>query len=423
MTATGGHATEADVVVVGGGPGGATAAAYLADAGRHVILIEKESYPREKPCGDGLTPRAVRELERLGLRDEAEGRVAGWRRSRGLRVHGGHVALELPWPELDDWPAHSLTCTRLDFDATLARLAVKRGADLWERTEVVGPLHQDGVGSRVTGVRWRAEGGEEGAVRAPVVIASDGASSRFATALGLRRRSDRPMAVAVRTYYRSAVADDEWLSSFLDLREGDDLLPGYGWIFPMADGTLNVGVGLLDTSPHFRDVSARKLMRRWAAAMPDVWGIDPDAQIGSVLSAALPMGLSRGPVHHQGVLLVGDAGGMINPMNGEGISYAMEAAELAAQIVDDAIAQRSTRVLDAYDAELRRRWGGYYTLGRWFVRVMGDPRVMRIATEYGMPVGPLMAFTLKFMAHLTDEEPSDWMDAVINSLSRAAPAA
>ncbi len=414
----------ADAVVVGGGPGGATAAAYLAEAGRDVVLIEKESYPREKPCGDGLTPRAVRELYDLGLIDEAEGRVDGWRRSRGLRVHGGDVALELPWPELDDWPGHSLTCTRLDFDATLARLAAKRGATLWERTEVTGPRFRDGDGGRVAGVTWRDAEGREGEVRAPVVIASDGASSRFATTLGLRRRRDRPMAVAVRTYYESPSAvGDEWLSSFLDLREGEDLLPGYGWIFPMADGTVNVGVGVLDTSPHFQGLSPRKLMDRWAAAMPEPWGIDPDARRGSVLSAALPMGLARQPLHHAGVLLVGDAGGMINPMNGEGISYAMEAAAVAAEAADRAIAARSTAALDAYDAELKRRWGGYYTLGRWFVRVMGSPEVMRLATRYGMPIESLMVFTLKFMAHLTDERPADAMDLVINSLSRAAPAA
>jgi menaquinone-9 beta-reductase len=415
--------TYADVVVVGAGPGGSTAAAYLAELGRDVVLIEKESFPREKPCGDGLTPRAVRELRELGLTDESEGQVEGWARQRGLRVHGGGVVLELDWPALDDWPAHSLTCTREVFDATLAREAVKRGAALWERVEVTGPLTRRDRGDRLAGVRWRDEEGREGEVRAPVVLACDGASSRLATSLGLRRRADRPMAVAVRTYYRSPVADDAYMSSFLDLTEGDDLLPGYAWVFPLDDGTVNVGVGVLDTTAHFQGINYRDLLSRWAAAMPQDWGITPEAQEGSVRSAALPMGFSRGPHHRNGLLLVGDAGGMINPFNGEGISYAMESARLAADVVDRAIAARSTDLLDRYGAELRRWWGGYYTLGRWFVRIMGNPEVMRLATTYGMPYETLMVFVMKLMAHLTDEKPSDVMDLVINSLQRVAPAA
>ena len=413
--------TYADAVVVGAGPGGATAGAWLAEAGRDVVVLEKESFPREKVCGDGLTPRAVKELYDLGLIDEAEGRAPGWRRSNGLRVHGGGVVLELPWPELHDWPAHSLTCTRMDFDALLARQAVKRGAELWERTEVTGPTQRED--GRVTGVRWRREDGEEGEVRAPVVIASDGASSRLATSMGVTRRRDRPLGVAVRTYYDSPMWDDEWLSSFLELREGDELLPGYGWIFPMADGTVNVGCGLLNTSTHFQGINYRHLMARWAAAIPDRWGLTPEHQTGSVLSAALPMGFSRAPHHVNGMLLVGDAGGMVNPMNGEGISYAMESAKLAAEVIDRALELRRTDVLDAYGEELRRRWGGYYTLGRWFVQLIGQPEIMHICTTYGMPHDRLMRFVLKLMAHLTDEEPSDVMDAVINAASRAAPAA
>ncbi|MGH3443249.1 MAG: geranylgeranyl reductase family protein [Nitriliruptorales bacterium] len=414
--------TDADVVVVGAGPAGSTTAAYLAELGRDVVVVDREAFPREKPCGDGLTPRAVREVAALGLVDEAQGRAAGWQRNRGLRVHGGGVALELPWPQLDDWPDWSVTCTRSDFDAALVREATKRGAELWEGVEVTGPVHRNGS-ARVAGVRWRDADGREGEIRAPVTIACDGVSSRFATTLGRRRDRRYPMAVAVRTYYRSPVAEDEWLSSFLDLTEDGDLLPGYAWVFPLDDGTANVGVGVLSTTDHFRGIGYRSLMNRWAAAMPPEWGLSPDTQEGSILSAALPMGFSRQPLHADGVLLVGDAGGMVNPTNGEGISYAMEAGKLAAEFADRAIAARSTRVLDGYTAELKRDWGGYFTLGRWYVELMGNPEVMRVCARYGMPCRPLMRFVLKFMAHLTDRRPSDAMDLVINTLSRLAPAA
>ncbi len=416
--------TYADVAVVGAGPGGSTAAAYLAQVGRDVVLMEKETFPRVKVCGDGLTPRAVRELQALGLVDESEGRVPGWQRNDGLKLYGAGGALELPWPRLSDWPAHGLTCSRMQFDATLARHAVKQGAQLLEGTEVTGPLVRGDAGvGRVTGVRWRDHAGREGEVRAPVVICSDGASSRFAISVGLPRRTDRPLGVAVRTYYRSPMAQDRWLSAFLELREQDDLLPGYGWLFPMADGTVNLGCGLLTTSKHYRSVNTRTLLARWARGMPPEWGLTTDQQEGRLLSGALPMGFSRTPHHHRGVLLVGDAGGMVNPFNGEGISYAMEAARVAAEVTDRALDARATSVLDGYATEMRRRLGGYFTLGRWFGKLIGVPEAMRLCTAYGLSHRTVMAFTLKLMAQLTDEPPSDAMDAVINTLQRVVPAA
>jgi len=414
--------TDADVVIVGAGPGGSAAAYFLARAGRDVLLLEKDAFPREKVCGDGLTPRGVAQLEALGLHDEAKGLAPGFRRSDGLRVHGGGVVLELPWPTLEDWPGHSVTCTRMQLDERLARHAVAAGARLRERTEVVGPIWHGGDGVRVGGVEWKDEDGRTGVVRAPVVIACDGASGRFAVTLGRHRREDRPLGVAVRTYYENPREGDQWLSSFLDLREGDDLLPGYGWIFPMADGTVNVGLGLLDTSTHFQKVSYRKLLDRWAAALPDEWGTTRDRQVGGVRSGALPMGFNRTPLHDRGVLLVGDAGGMVNPFNGEGIAYAMEAAQVAAEVADAALSSRSTAVLDRYSDELRSRWGGYYTLGRWFVELIGHPSVMKICTTYGMPHRRLMDIVMKLLANLHDARPQHKTDAVIHALSRLAPA-
>lgn len=415
---------HADVAVVGAGPGGATAAAHLAAAGREVVLIEKDSFPREKVCGDGLTPRVVRELEHLGLHAEAAGQPDGWATQRGLRIHGGDVTMELPWPQLDDWPGHGMTCTREVFDERLARHAVDRGAVLWEDTAVTGPVWRNGEGGRVAGVAWRDAEGRTGEVRAPVVVAADGAGSPLSKQLGLPRRDDRPMAVAIRTYHTSPRADDEWISSFLDLRDADgDLLSGYGWIFPLDDGSLNVGLGLLSTSHEFGQVSYRRMLDAWTGGLADAWGTTPDTRHGSVRSGPIPMAFNRTPLHHRGVLLVGDAGGMVNPFNGEGISYAMESARLAAEVAGAAIDARSTAVLDRYDRELRRRWGGYYTLGRWFAELVGHPTVMHVCTTYGMPYRTLMELVLKLMAHLTDRRPNDAREALINTLQRIAPAA
>jgi menaquinone-9 beta-reductase len=417
--------TTADVVVVGAGPGGVNATTCPAMAGHDVVLIEKDAFPRDKVCGDGLTPRVVKELLDLGLEAEARGEVDGWATQKGLRIHGGHTVMELPWPQLKDWPSWGATATRMVFDEAIARHAVKQGAQMWENTLVTGPVWRDATQTRLAGVTYLERDTDEvGEVRAPVVIAADGASGKLARSIGLHRRKDRPMAVAARTYYRSSRADDEWISSYLDLRdETGDLLSGYGWIFPLDDGRINVGLGLLDTSKDFQSTNYRRMLEAWARGLAEEWETTPDNQEGRIMTGPIPMGFNRTPLHHKGMLLVGDSGGFVNPFNGEGISYAMEAAKLAADVVDHTLATRRTSDLDAYDRELRARWGGYYTLGKVFGQLVGHPQVMHVCTEYGMPVRPLMELVFKLMAHLTDEDPSDTKDRIINTLSRLAPAA
>jgi menaquinone-9 beta-reductase len=416
--------TSADVVVAGAGPGGAAAAAHLAARGHHVLLLEKDRFPRDKVCGDGLTPRVIGELLELGMVDEAHGRVPGWATQKGLRIHGGSTVMELPWPQLDDWPAWGGTATRTVFDEAVARRAQAAGAVLHEGITVTGPSWRDRSEGRVAGVTWRDAEGREGVVRAPVVIAADGASGGLSKRLGVTRRTDRPMAVAARTYYRSPRADDEWISSFLDLTDATgDLLSGYGWVFPLDDGTINVGLGLLSTSKDFQAVSYRKLLASWAGGLAPEWGTTEEHRTGPIRSGPIPMGFNRTPLHQRGVLLVGDSGGMVNPFNGEGISYAMEAARFAAEVIDDAFTSKRTTDLDVYDRELRQRWGGYYTLGKVFAELVGHPAVMHVCTTYGMPIRPLMELVFKLMAHLTDRHPSDTKDAIINTLSRLAPAA
>ncbi len=423
--------THADVVVVGAGPGGSAAAHFLASAGRDVVLIEKESFPRDKVCGDGLTPRAVRALQLLGLDEEAEGIPEGWARQSGLRMYGGGVVLELPWPELEDFPSHSLTATRALFDHTLAKHAVKSGAQLWEQTEVTGPVWLTSSQQRVAGVTYKRADGAEGVIRAPVTIVADGASSRFAVALGLHRDPRRPMSVAMRAYYRSPRSQMDMIEGFLEMRTRGtgtadaqgELLPGYGWIFPLDDGTVNVGWGLLDSSRHFRSTNYRKVLDDWVAGFPQEWGITADTRIGRPRSSGLPMGHNRRPHVYKGALLVGDAGGMVNPFNGEGISYAIEAAQMAAQAADDALRLRSDAALGGYAEAVADAWGGYYTLGRVFVDLMGNPTVMRLCTELGMPRRRLMQFVFRTMAHLVDRRSKDATDRIINALSAAVPAA
>jgi len=414
-------ADEADVIVVGAGPAGATTAFYLAQSGLDVLLLEKSRFPREKVCGDGLTPRAVKTLVSMGISVSEQD---GWVRNKGLRVIGAGKRLELPWPELDSYPGYGLVRTRLDLDETLARRAQQVGARLLEGVTVTGPVRDDRTG-RITGVVAKAaDGGEDRTYRARVVVAADGNSSRLSVAMGLRKRDDRPLGVAVRTYYQTPRHDDDYLESWLDLWDGDRLLPGYGWIFGMGDGTSNVGLGLLNTSAAFGHTDYHALLRKWLEGMPAEWGFTEENRTQPIRGAALPMGFNRTPHYHEGLLLVGDAGGMVNPFNGEGIAYAMESGEILARTIVQALARSSRaeteRVLAGYPHALSQAYGGYYALGRTFVKLIGKPTLMRFATKHSMGRPALMRFALKLLANLSDPR-GDASDRLVNGLSRLAP--
>jgi menaquinone-9 beta-reductase len=417
---------EADVIVVGAGPAGSTAAHYLATAGLDVLLLEKTAFPREKVCGDGLTPRAVKQLVAMGIPINEED---GWIRNRGLRIIGGGTRLELPWPELSEYPGFGLVRTRYDFDQILARHAVKTGVRLLERTNVTAPII-DERSNRVVGVQAKDAEGRIRSFRAPLVLAADGNSSRLAIALSIRRRDDRPMGVAVRTYFTTPRHNDDYLESWLELWDTTDgkqvLLPGYGWIFGVGDGTSNVGLGILNSTPAFQKIDYRKLLRRWTQSMPEEWGFTEENQKGPIRGAALPMGFNRTPHYARGMMLVGDAGGMVNPFNGEGIAYAMEAGRIAADVAVQALSRPTPRdrerTLLRYPEILRDTYGGYYTLGRYFVKLIGNPYFMKYATKYGLPRPLLMRFTLKMLANLTEPSHGDALDRLINGLSKIAPA-
>ncbi len=418
--------TEADVIVVGAGPGGSACAYHLAKHGARVLLLEKSEFPREKVCGDGLTPRGVKQVVAMGI----DTTTPGWTRNRGLRVIGGGVRLELDWPDLTSFPNYGLTRTRMDFDELLAGAATDKGAELHTSTTVTGPVLDERT-SRVVGVEatWGADK-EPRTYRAPIVVAADGVSGRLPLALGITKRADRPIGVAVRRYYRSPRHIDDYLESWLELRgkkDADKLLPGYGWIFGMGDGRVNVGLGVLNTSVEFGKSNYREMLLDWMGATPDEWGMNDEANAdGPILGAALPMGFNRVPHYTRGVLLVGDSGGMVNPFNGEGIAYAMESGALAAEVAVQALAekeaQRRERTLHHYPAELSARYGGYYRLGGWFVKLIGRPEIMRFATKHGMPHPTLMRFVLKLLANLTEPRGGDAMDRVINAMTRAVPA-
>jgi geranylgeranyl reductase family protein len=379
-------------------------------------------------CGDGFTPRGMKQLIDLGI-DCSQGN--GWLHNKGLRVLGGGVSLELDWPDLATFPNFGAVRPRQDFDELLARHAQKAGARLHEDTTVTEAVTDERSG-RVTGVKAHVgKGSDKREVRftAPLTLACDGVSARVALSLGIVKRDDRPMGVAVRRYYTSPRTDDDYLESHLELWDRSDprnpkLLPGYGWIFGMGDGTSNVGLGILSTSRAFGSTDYRALLRSWLDGTPEEWGYREENAVGLVGGAALPMGFNRTPHYRPGLLLVGDAGGTVNPFNGEGIAYAMESASLAAACAIQSLARSgpaAEHALRHYPVALRQSLGSYYRIGNLFSKAIGNPTVMRLATRHGLPRKTLMAFLLKLLANLYDPKDGDASDRIITAMTRLTP--
>jgi len=424
---------DADVIVVGAGPTGASAAFHCASAGLDVLLLDKASFPRDKICGDGLTPRAVAELVRMGLPTREQD---GWIRNKGLRVIGGGHRLELPWPEISSYPSYGLAKARMSFDHTLVEHARAAGAKVHERTSVTGPVRDERTG-RILGVTARPvddagkRAGDDVVYRAPVVIAADGVSARLATGMGLKKRDDRPMGVAVRTYFRTPRHDDPWMESWLELWDGEpgrsNLMPGYGWIFSLGDGTANVGLGSVSSTAAATKVDYKTLFAAWMKNAPAEWEFTEDNQLAPVRGAALPMGFNRGPLYGKGLMLAGDAAGMVSPFNGEGIAYGLQAGRVAADAIAQGLARGTAagreRAFATYQRRMKDDLGGYYTLGRLFVRIIEHPEIMRICTRYGLPRPLLMKFVLKLLADCYEPRGGDVVDRTIAALARIAPAA
>ena len=389
-------ATEFDVAVVGGGPSGAATAHYLASKGHSVLVCEKKTFPREKTCGDGLTPRAVKVLDEMGLGPELE----TWEKVRGLRVHGAGRSMELPFPELEEWCNYGLVKPRKDLDQTVLNHAEDAGAKVVYGMQVKEPIFEAGT---LVGFVAKRDGEEEH-VRAKLTVCAEGAATKFAQSLGRTRDEGYPMGFAIRQYFKSPLEHSGWFDAYLDIRAEGETLPGYGWVFPVGDGTVNVGVGLLSTFKGFREVKLDKLQRAFVGQLPPEWGVNYDTVCSKPRAGRLFMGGSVRPPHGPGFVLVGDAAGFVNPCNGEGIAYAYETGRIAGRHIDEALDHGSSLCLDGYTTELKETYGPYYRLGRKFVQKIGNPALMEKLVSMGMHSKRIMNLALTILANLEDPD-------------------
>ncbi len=410
-----------EVLVVGGGPSGSACAYWLATAGRDVVMVERKRYPREKTCGDGLTPRSVRQLEDMGLGEELAG--AGHRYA-GLRSHGFGRTLELRWPDHPNLPEYGYVITRKDLDALVAERASKAGATVWDGAEAVEPVVENGLVGGAT-IRSKYADGPAVPVRARYTVVADGANSRFGRSLGTTRDRSYPLGMAIRGYWNSPRHDEPWIDSWLDIRDkSGNVLPGYGWIFPVGDGRINVGVGLLSTFNQWKAVNTTHLLQSFAEFAPSSWDIRPETACGPPTGGRLPMGLSVTPHVGPTWILAGDAGGTINPFNGEGIAYAYESGRFAAEAVELALATGDGMALRTYEKRLGSEYDLYYRVARAFVRVIGHPELMKVLASTGMRSRSLMEWILRIMANLLRPDemgPAEAAYKALVAISRLVP--
>lgn len=394
--------TVYDVAIVGAGPSGSACAYWLAHAGWSVCLIEKKNFPREKTCGDGLTPRAVYQLQQMGLEDTV---AAHGHKYHGLRAFGFGASVEMNWPDHSIFPGYGYTITRFNLDGLVAERAESLGATLLNGAEAVSLLEPTDDGEEAlkgaAGVVVKDKDGTIGDIRARYLVVGDGQNSRLGRELGTVRNKSWPMGMALRGYYTSNRHDEPWIDSHLDIRDPKgDVVPGYGWIFPLGDGRVNVGVGLLSTGGAWKGVNTTKLQEYFVAQTADAWGLNDESCCGPATGGRLPMGLALGPRSGPNTLTIGDAAGTVNPFNGEGIAYGYETGRIAAAVLGEALLANDSSLLGLYDDRLESAYGDYFRVARAFVRIISEPKILSACVGIGLRIEPLMSELLAIMANL-----------------------
>jgi menaquinone-9 beta-reductase len=405
--------TSTDVLVVGAGPAGSAAAAWSARAGLDTVLVDAAVFPRDKTCGDGLTPRAIAELAKLGLTDWLQAHTV----NLGLRAHGFGQTLLLPWPALpdSDLPAWGSAVARTELDDHIRTVAIKSGATALDGARAVDVRME---GDRVAAVTFKS-GDETFEIECQRLVVADGVRSPLGKLLGREWHRDTVYGVAGRSYIESAMSDDPWISSHLELRgEDGEILSGYGWIFPLGTGEVNLGVGTLATLKRPANIAIKPLMSYYAEQRREEFQLSGDLRAPA--SALLPMGGAVSGVAGANWALIGDAAACVNPLNGEGIDYGLETGRLVADLMAS-----DGDLGTAWPQILREHYGEAFSIARRLAGVATMPQVVAALGPAGMRSDWLMTLALRWMGNLVDDEDRDraarvWRWAGRRSIARDA---
>ncbi len=379
------------MVVVGAGPAGSAAAAWAARAGRDVLVIDSAQFPRDKACGDGLTPRAIAELCRLGLGDWLAGRVS----HHGLRMSGFGADVEVRWPG-PSFPASSSAVPRTELDDRIRMVAADDGAKMLLGVKAVDVRHDPS--GRVSEVIL--DDGSE--VRVGELIVADGARSTLGRVLGRTWHRETVYGTAIRGYIATPRAAEPWITSHLELRSPQgEVLPGYGWIFPLGNGEVNIGVGALATAKRPADAALRPLLSYYCSLRRDEWGFEGEPRAG--LSALLPMGGAVSGVAGPNWMLIGDAAACVNPLNGEGIDYGLETGRLAADLLG------SGDLTAVWPAILTEHYARGFSAARRLALLLTLPRFLPAVGPVALRSHFLMTVAVRMMGNLVTEEEEDWI--------------
>lgn len=380
---------HADVVVVGAGPAGSAAAAWAARRGRDVLVIDSAQFPRDKACGDGLTPRAIAELRELGLGEWLEGRVS----HHGLRMAGFGAEREVRWPG-PSFPAISSAVPRTELDDRIRQVAADSGAKMLLGVKAVDVEH-DATGRVRT---LKLDDGQE--IGVGELIVADGARSTLGRVLGRQWHQETVYGVAIRAYIETPRHAEPWITSHLELRSPEgEVLPGYGWIFPLGNGEVNIGVGALATEKRPADAALRPLLAHYTDLRRDEWGFEGQPRLAK--SALLPMGGAVSGVAGPNWMLIGDAAACVNPLNGEGIDYGLETGRLAADLLG------SGDLSAAWPALLQQHYAAGFSVARRLAILLTLPKFLPLTGPVAMRSQYLMTVAVRAMGNLVTEEDTD----------------